>query len=250
MERSVPREGSAASTGSQTPNGRHWGGENKVWSQHGEMWWTELKQMERQEDVDLGSREQPGGRMEMNHGLGSAQQTCTQPPLTLPRSCSHLQPYLSGCLHPLHRRSPPWPAGSTWRISCSCPGCWSAASAASPRPPGTAAAPRPTAPRWPRRSAWSLQGVAETRQQLTEPQEKVPRWPEGVGQAVQGGRRAGCRWPGATATSSGADPSLGTLLWSSQGSSTQTDMIPSGSSPAEGYKTCVKPKLGMKHPRF
>lgn len=109
--------------------------------------------------VDLGSREQqPGRQMEMNHCLGSMQQTSPSLlHLTLcsPWVSSHLQhqPYLSGCLHPLHRRSHPWPAGSTWRISCSYPGCWSAAWAASPRQSATAAAPRLTSPRWPHRSA-------------------------------------------------------------------------------------------------
>lgn len=177
MEHSVLREDSAASTGSQTPNGGKWGEENKMWSQQGEMCWTQVKQMERQGDVDLGSREQPGRHMEMNQSwIGPTNSASASP--SLPRCCSHLQLYLSGCLHQLHRRSPPWPAGSTWRISCSCPGCWSAASAASPRLPGTAAAPRPTAPRWPRRSAWSLQGGGTEPSAAGKP----------TGQSAQGGQ--------------------------------------------------------------
>lgn len=68
------------------------------------------------------------------------------------------QPYLSGRLRPLcRRRSHPWPGGSTWRISCSCRGCWSVAWAASPHRWVTAAAPHLTAPRWPHRFASSLQ---------------------------------------------------------------------------------------------
>lgn len=96
-----------------------------------------------------------------------------------------------------------------------------------------------SARRWHRAlSSWQTHGT------------KCSGWARGVGQTVLGSRRAGCRWPRATLASSGAEPSLDTLVQSSQGSRTRTERTPSRSSPAEGYKTCMKPKLGMKHPRF